>query len=131
VSVGGRRRQELRHSARSPSSSLRSEGGPEAPHQAHTIAVVPSWLAADGNLPEVGAKPQADRVTEIRPSADEMVRLTAQDAISARGGYGPITAAELDAPLRARVRFDAKGVITEWRGFDERWHHAAELFRQS
>jgi hypothetical protein len=32
--------------------------------------------------------------------------------------------------LRARVRFDAKGVITEWRGFDERWHHAAELFRQ-
>jgi hypothetical protein len=95
-----------------------------------TIAVVPSWLAPDGNLPEVGAKPHADRVTEIRPSPDEMARLAAQDAISARDGYGPITSAELDAPMRARLRFDANGVIIEWRGSDERWHDAAELFRQ-
>ncbi|WP_438278802.1 hypothetical protein [Nitrobacter sp.] len=95
-----------------------------------TVVTVPSWLSADGNLPEVEGKPQADRVTEIRPSPDEMVRLAAKDAISAREGYGPITAAELDTPTRARLRFDAKGQITEWRGGDERWHDATELFRQ-
>jgi hypothetical protein len=67
---------------------------------------------------------------ELRPSPDEMVRLAAQDAISAREGVGPIVAAELDAPMRARLRSDANGVVTEWRGSDERWHAAAELFRQ-
>ncbi len=94
-----------------------------------TVVTVPSWLSAEGGMPEA-SKPLADRVTEIRPSPDEMVRLAAQDAISARDDYGPITAAELDAPMRARLRFDANGVITEWRGADERWHDAAELFRQ-
>jgi hypothetical protein len=95
-----------------------------------TVVTVPSWLSADGNLPEVEGKPQADRVTEIRPSPDEMVRLAAQDAIRAHDGYGPITAAELDTPMRARLRFDTKGQITEWRGSDNRWHDTAELFRQ-
>jgi hypothetical protein len=80
-------------------------------------------------MPEAG-KPLADRVTEIRPSPDEMVRLAAQDAIAARDGYGPITAAELDAPMRARLRFDSKGVISEWCGSDNRWRDTAELFRQ-
>jgi hypothetical protein len=94
-----------------------------------TVVTVPSWLSAEGGMPEAG-KPLADRVTEIRPSPDEMVRLAAQDAIAARDGYGPITAAELDAPMRARLRIDSKGVITEWRGSDNRWHDTAELFRQ-
>jgi hypothetical protein len=94
-----------------------------------TVTVVPTWLSPEGGLPEA-SKPLADRVTEIRPSPDEMVRLAARDAIAARDGYGPITAAELDAPMRARLRFDSKGVITEWRSSDERWHSAAELFRQ-
>lgn len=58
-----------------------------------TVTVVPTWLSAEGGLPDVGAKPQADRVTEIRPSPDEMVRLAAKDAIIALNGYGPITAA--------------------------------------
>ncbi|MFK4537925.1 hypothetical protein ABIA00_006108 [Bradyrhizobium ottawaense] len=59
-----------------------------------------------------------------------MVELAVHDAIAARIGYGPITAAEMDAPMRARLRFDATGQITKWRGSDERWHDAAELFRQ-
>jgi hypothetical protein len=94
-----------------------------------TVTVVPTWLSAEGGLPEA-SNPLADRVTEIRPSPDEMVRLAAQDAISARNAYGPITAAELDAPMRARLRFDSSGAITAWRGSDERWHDTAELFRQ-
>ncbi|MBR0863194.1 hypothetical protein ACVIWV_000022 [Bradyrhizobium diazoefficiens] len=61
---------------------------------------------------------------------DEMVRLAAKNAIRARGGYGPITAAELDTPMRARLRLDARGQVTQWLGGDNRWHDAAELFRQ-
>lgn len=95
-----------------------------------TVIVDPTWLSAASNLPEVEGGPLPDRVTEIRPSPDEMVRLAAEDAIGARDGYGPITSAELDAPMRARLRSDANGVVTEWRGSDERWHAAAELFRQ-
>lgn len=95
-----------------------------------TVTVVPSWLSADRNLPEVGGTPLPDRVMETRPSPDEMVSLAVQDAIAARAGYGPITAREMDAPVRARLRLDAKGQIAEWRGSDERWHDAAELFRQ-
>lgn len=95
-----------------------------------TVVTVPSWLSADGNLPEVEGKPLPDRVVELRPSPDEMVRLAAKDAISASEGYGPITPQDLDAPMRARLRFDTKGQITEWRGSDNRWHDTAELFRQ-
>ncbi|WP_157158540.1 hypothetical protein [Bradyrhizobium sp. WSM1253] len=72
---------------------------------------------------------QVDRVIEIRPSPDEMVRLAVKDAIRARDGYGPITAAELDATMRARLRIK-RGQITAWLGSDGRWHDAAELFRQ-
>jgi hypothetical protein len=73
---------------------------------------------------------QIDRIVEIRPSPDEMVRLTVKDAIKARRGYGPITAAELDVPMRARLRTDHRGHITHWLGGDNRWHDTAELFRQ-
>lgn len=86
-----------------------------------------AWMPANDN--EVGST-QVDRIVEIRPSPDEMVCLAARDAIKARGGYGPITAAELDAPMRARLRVDSKGVITQWLGGDNRWHDTAELFRQ-
>ncbi|MCP3400244.1 hypothetical protein [Bradyrhizobium sp. CCGB20] len=92
-----------------------------APHAAS------AWFAANEN--EVGST-QVDRIVEIRPSPDEMVRLAVQDAIAARVGYGPITAREMDAPMRARLRLDATGQIAEWRGSDNRWHDAAELFRQ-
>ena len=95
-----------------------------------TVTVVPSWLSADGTLPEVGGQALPDRITEVRPSPEEMVRLAVQDAIAAREGYGPITAGEMEAPMRKRTRFDGRGQITEWRGSDERWHDAAELFRQ-
>jgi hypothetical protein len=57
-----------------------------------------AWMPANDN--EVGGT-QVDRIVEIRPSPDEMVRLAAKDAIRARDGYGPIIAAELDAPMRA------------------------------
>jgi hypothetical protein len=44
-------------------------------------------------------KPLADRVTEIRPSPDEMVRLTAKEAFAPRSGCGPIAPQDLDAPI--------------------------------
>lgn len=50
------------------------------------VVTVPSWLSAEGGMPEAG-KPLADRVTEIRPSPDEMVTLAALDAIAAHEGY--------------------------------------------
>jgi hypothetical protein len=86
-----------------------------------------AWMPANDN--EVGGT-QVDRIVEIRPSPDEMVRLAAKDAIRARDGYGPIIAAELDAPMRARLRIDSRGQITAWLGSDGRWHDTAELFRQ-
>ena len=78
---------------------------------------------------EVG-NTQIDRIVEIRPSPDEIVRHAAKDAIRARDGYGPITPQELDAPMRARLRLDARAQITQWLGGDNRWHDTAELFRQ-
>jgi hypothetical protein len=95
-----------------------------------TVTVVPTWLSAEGNLPEVGGKPQADRITEIRPSPDEIVTLAARDAIRTRDTIGPITASELAAASVKRIRHDARGVITEWRGSDGKWRPTAELFRQ-
>jgi hypothetical protein len=71
---------------------------------------VPTWLSTEGGLPDEASKPLVDRVDEMRPSPEEMVRLAAKDAILARNGYGPITAAELDAPMRARLRY-SNGVI--------------------
>jgi hypothetical protein len=96
-----------------------------------TVAVVPTWLSAEANLPEVGgAKPEADRVTEIRPSPDELIRLAAKDAIAARLTIGPITPEELAIAASARVRRDARGHITDWRCSDGKWRPAGELFRQ-
>jgi len=88
-----------------------------------------TWLSADGGLPEAGAA-LPDRVTEIRPSPDEIVRLAVQAAIAARGDVGPITPAELDAAAAKTVRRDKRGRIAEWRGSDGKWRPAAELFRQ-
>jgi hypothetical protein len=73
---------------------------------------------------------QIDRIVEIRPRPDEMVRLAARDAIKARVVYGPITPQEMDAPMRARLRTDHRGHIAQWLGGDNRWHDTAELFRQ-
>lgn len=95
-----------------------------------TVTVVPSWLSAEGNLPEVGGKPQADRVTETRPSPDEIVYLAARDAIATRGTIGPITPADLSAAAERNIRRDANNVITEWRGSDGKFRAVAELFRQ-
>lgn len=96
-----------------------------------TVTVVPSWIGAEGNLPEAGSNAvQIDRVTEIRPSPDEMVTLAARDAIGARIGMGPISPAELAAASVKRLRHDARGAITEWRGSDGKWRPVAELFRQ-
>jgi hypothetical protein len=96
-----------------------------------TVVTVPTWLSAEGNLPEVGNKPRTDRIVEIRPSPDEMVHLAARDAICARGDrIGPITPEELAAPMKARLRFDARGLVSEWRGSDDKWRPAVELERQ-
>ncbi|WP_200844475.1 hypothetical protein [Bradyrhizobium sp. USDA 3458] len=86
-----------------------------------------AWFAANDN--EVGST-QVDRVAEIRPSPDEMVRLAAKDVIKTRCGYGPITPAELDAAARRHIRIE-DGRIVKWKGSDNRWHDAAELFRQA
>ncbi len=94
-----------------------------------TVPTVTTWLSADGDLPEAG-KPLPDRVTELRPSPDEIVRLAVQNAIAARDGVGPITPAELDAAAERNMRRDARGAITHWRGSDGKWRQVAELFRQ-
>jgi hypothetical protein len=87
-------------------------------------------LSADGNLPEAGTSPEADRVTEIRPSPDELIRLAAKDAIAVRPTIGPITPDELAVAASAGVRRDARGHITDWRCSDGKWRPAGELFRQ-
>jgi hypothetical protein len=94
------------------------------------VPVAVTWLSADGGLPEAGTKPQADRVTEIRPSPDEIVRLAVQAAIAARGAVGPITPTDLEAAAARNVRRDKRGRISDWRGSDGKWRPAAELFRQ-
>ncbi|MGX0962353.1 hypothetical protein AB7M63_002802 [Bradyrhizobium japonicum] len=91
-----------------------------APH-AHS-----AWMPANDN--EVG-NTQVDRIVEIRPSPDEVVRIAAKDAILARDGYGPITPHELDAAVRRNLKVEG-GRILKWRGSDNRWHDAGELFRQ-
>lgn len=88
-----------------------------------------TWLSAEGGLAEAGA-PKPDRITEIRPSPDELVRIAVRTAIAARTGIGPITRAELDAAAAKTVRRDKRGRISDWRGSDGKWRPAAELFRQ-
>ncbi|RZN21120.1 hypothetical protein [Bradyrhizobium sp. Leo121] len=94
-----------------------------------TVVTVPSWLSAEGGMPEAG-KPLADRVVELRPSPDELMMIAARDAIEARTTIGPITRAEHTAAVKRNVRCDSKGVITEWRASNGRWMPVAELFRQ-
>jgi len=89
-----------------------------------------TWLSADGNLPESGTSPEADRVTEIRPSPDELIRISAKDAIAAREGYGPITPDDLAAAVSRNTRRDSRGHVTEWRCSDGKFRPVAELFRQ-
>lgn len=93
------------------------------------VPTATTWLSTDGDLPEAG-KPLPDRVTELRPSPDEVVRIAARTAIAARDGVGPITPAELDAAAERNMRRDARGAITHWRGSDGKWRQVAELFRQ-
>jgi len=50
------------------------------------IPVSVTWLSADGGLPESSAS-LPDRVTEIRPSPDELITIATRDAIAARVGY--------------------------------------------
>lgn len=94
-----------------------------------TVPAVPSWLSAESNLPE-GGKAHVDRVTETRPSPDEMVAIAARDAANARSEIGPLTPKELAAAAALNVRCDARGVIAEWRTSNGRWMPVAELFRQ-
>ncbi len=94
-----------------------------------TVPTATTWLSADGNLPEAG-RPLPDRVTELRPSPDEIVRLAVQNAIAARDGVGPISPTELAAAAARNTRRDARGAITHWRGSDGKWRPVAELFRQ-
>lgn len=93
------------------------------------VPTATTWLCADGDLPEAG-KPLPDRVTELRPSPDEIVAIAARTAIAVRDGVGPITPAELDAAAERNMRRDARGAITHWRGSDGKWRPLAELFRQ-
>ncbi|WP_271595674.1 MULTISPECIES: hypothetical protein [unclassified Bradyrhizobium] len=86
-----------------------------------------AWFAANDN--EVGST-QVDRIVQIRPSPDEIVRIAVKGAIGIRGGYGPITPAELDAAARSYIKVE-NGRVVKWRGSDNRWHEAAELFRQA
>jgi len=93
------------------------------------VPTATTWLSADGNLPEAG-RPLPDRVTELRPSPDEIVRLAVQNAIAARTAVGPITPAELAAAAEHNTRRDIRGAVTHWRGSDGKWRPVAELFRQ-
>jgi hypothetical protein len=86
-----------------------------------------AWMPANDN--EVGST-QVDRIVEIWPSPDEMMRIAAKDAIKTRGIYGPITPTELDAAARRHIKVEG-GRILKWKGSDNRWHEAAELFRQA
>jgi hypothetical protein len=71
------------------------------------------------------------RAGSERPSHTDRVRAPASDSEPLRSSpYGPITVAEMDAPMRARLRVDKRGQITAWLGGDNRWHDATELFRQ-
>lgn len=94
-----------------------------------TVPAATTWLSADGDLPEAG-KPLPDRVTELRPSPDEIVAIAARTAITTHDGVGPISPAELNAAAERNVRRDQRGAITRWRGSDGKWRPVAELFRQ-
>lgn len=77
------------------------------------VPVVPSWLSAEGDLPEAG-KPQAERVTEIKPNTEgEMRRII-----------------KLMEEGKEAIKTNSKGHITHWRGADGKFRPVAELYRQ-
>jgi hypothetical protein len=87
------------------------------------VTAVPSWLSADGPLPEGhtvmdhdpegGAVMQADLVTEIKPGLGELERISNWIKAGEEG-----------------VRTNSQGHITEWRGADGKFRPVAELTRQ-
>jgi hypothetical protein len=87
------------------------------------VSVVPSWLSAEGPLPEGrmvmdgdpegGAVMQADLVTEIKPGLGELERISNWIKAGEEG-----------------VRTNSQGHITEWRGADGKFRPVAELTRQ-
>jgi hypothetical protein len=88
------------------------------------ISVVPSWLSAEGPLPEGhtvmdgdpegGAVMQADLVTEIKPGLGELERISNWIKAGEEG-----------------VRVNAQGHVVEWRGADGKFRPVAELHRQA
>ena len=94
-----------------------------------TLPTATTWLSADADLPEAGT-PLPDRVTELRPSPDELVTIAARTAIAASTTIGPITPADLADAAARNLRRAAGGTITHWRGTDGRWRPVVELFRQ-
>jgi hypothetical protein len=88
------------------------------------VTAVPSWLSADGPLPEGhmvmeydpegDAVMQSDRVSEIKPNTKgEMQRIIKWIEAGEEG-----------------VRTNAQGHIVEWRGADGKFRPVAELTRQ-
>lgn len=78
-----------------------------------TITAEPTWLSATSNLPEVGSKPQPDRVTEIKPTIGELARISNQIKAGEEG-----------------VRANAQDHIIEWRGADGKFRPVIEMYRQ-
>ena len=88
------------------------------------VTAVPSWLSAEGPLPEGrmvmdgdpegGAVMQADLVTEIKPGLGEIKRISEWMAAGEEG-----------------VRTNSQGHVVEWRGADGKFRPVAELTRQS
>jgi hypothetical protein len=87
------------------------------------VTAVPSWLSADGPLPEGhtvmdgdpdgGAVMQADLVTEIKPGLGELERISNWIKAGEEG-----------------VRTNSQGHVVEWRGADGKFRPVAELTRQ-
>jgi hypothetical protein len=87
------------------------------------VTAVPSWLSADGPLPEGhmvmdgdtegGAVMQSDHVSEIKPGLGELKRIGEWMAAGEEG-----------------VRTNSQGHIVEWRGADGLFRPVAELTRQ-
>lgn len=76
--------------------------------------VVPTWLSAEGNLPEAGGTPRPDMVTEIKPnSKGEMRRII-----------------ELMEDGKEAIKTNSQGHVTHWIGADGKFRPVAELYRQ-
>jgi hypothetical protein len=88
------------------------------------VTAVPSWLSAEGPLPEGrlvmdgdpegGTVMQSDHVSEIKPGLGELKRIGEWMAAGEEG-----------------VRTNSQGHIVEWRGADGKFRPVAELTRQA